>query len=90
MTFLLAFLVTLLVPDSPDTLYRQPQLAADARMAVLAFGAGDGVYFAASADHGKTFSAPVKVAAAGKLALGRHRGPRIALTARAIVITAIA
>ena len=67
----------------------QPQLAANQRMVAVAFGADSAVYFSASTDQGRTFSAPVKVAAAPLLALGRHRGPRIAITPSAIVISAL-
>jgi len=44
---------------------------------------------ATSKDQGATFGPPVKVVEAGVLPLGRHRGPRVALTARAIVVTAV-
>ncbi|MBI1791756.1 MAG: exo-alpha-sialidase, partial [Acidobacteria bacterium] len=78
-----------IAPGGANLEYRQPQLAADSRMVALTFGSGHAVYFAASFDQGKTFSAPVKVAEAGKMALGRHRGPRIALTPSSIVISAV-
>ena len=69
--------------------YRQPQLAANQQMVAMTFGAGSAVYFSASRDQGLTFSTPVKVAEAPLLALGRHRGPRIAITPSAIVISAL-
>jgi hypothetical protein len=75
--------------ESPDVQFRQPQLATDGRTVALAFGAGDAVYFARSSDRGQTFSKPVLVANAGKLSLGMHRGPRLAMTPLAIVISAI-
>src|SRR5258708_3211246 len=58
-------------------------------MIAVTFGAGSTVYFSASRDQGRTFSAPVKVAEAPLLALGRHRGPRVAITPSAIVISAL-
>ena len=67
----------------------QPQLAANQKMVAVAFGADSAVYFSASTDHARTFTTPVKVAAAPMLALGRHRGPRIAITPSAIVISAL-
>ena len=76
-------------PESPDVQFRQPQLATDGRTVALAFGAGDAVYFARSSDHGETFSKPVLVAKSGKLSLGMHRGPRLAITPQAIVVSAI-
>src|SRR5687767_127131 len=75
--------------QSSDVQFRQPQLATDGKTVALAFGAGDTVYFARSSDHGQTFSKPVLVANSGKLSLGMHRGPRIAMTPQAIVISAI-
>jgi hypothetical protein len=76
-------------PIGPDAPARMPQLAANGSTVALAFGAGKAIYFAASHDRGKTFSAPVKVAEAGVLPLTRHRGPRIALSGNAIIITAV-
>jgi len=55
----------------------------------LAFGEDRSIFFAGSGDGGRTFSAPVRVPSQGRLALGRHRGPRVALTGRAVVVTAI-
>ncbi len=57
---------------------------------VLGFGAGNAIYFNSSSDRGKTFRPPAKVAEAGIVPLSRHRGPRIALSGNAIVITAVA
>src|SRR6202040_2323112 len=42
-----------------------------------------------SHDRGATFTKPIKVAEAPMLSLGRHRGPRIAITPSAIVISAV-
>jgi hypothetical protein len=80
--------VTLTPPEGAPE-YRQPQLAVHADMVALTFGARHAIYFAASRDQGRSFSSPVKVAEGGMLALGRHRGPRIALTGKAVVISAI-
>lgn len=67
----------------------QPQLAAAGQRVGLVFGRGGTIQFALSRDAGRSFSTPVAVPSRGRLALGRHRGPRIALTDTAIVITAI-
>ncbi len=67
----------------------QPQLAAAGRKVGLVFGEDRSIFFAGSRDGGRTFSAPVLVPSQGRLALGRHRGPRVALTGRAVVVTAI-
>jgi photosystem II stability/assembly factor-like uncharacterized protein len=89
MLLTLALLALHIVPDVPEIEFRQPQLATDGKRIVVAFGAGHNVYFSASNDQGKTFSKPVIVSQSGKLSLGRHRGPRIALTRDSIVISAI-
>jgi len=67
----------------------QPQLAASRQMVAATFGAGKNIYFSASHDKGRSFSPPVQVTDAALLALGRHRGPRVAITPAAIVITAV-
>jgi hypothetical protein len=69
---------------------REPQMALHGSTVALVYGAGKAVYFAASKDGGKTFSAPVKVAEADIVPLTRHRGPRVAIAGGAIVITAVA
>src|SRR5689334_16271481 len=84
--FLLAYT---LVPALPTVDYKQPQLAAGQGIVGVTFGSTNTVYFAVSADDGRTFSAPVKVADTKNLSLGLHRGPRIAITPSAIVISAI-
>jgi hypothetical protein len=76
-------------PDPAGATFRQPQLAADGHAIGITFGAGDSVYFAGSTDNGATFNKPVLVSTRGKLSLGMHRGPRIAMTPEAIVISAI-
>jgi hypothetical protein len=91
---MLAFLVGLtlavnLGPIAPDSPAREPQMAVRGSNVVLAFGAGNGIYVSTSADSGKTFSAPVKVGGGEVLPLTRHRGPRVALFGRAIIITAV-
>ena len=78
-----------LTPEAVDMPYQQPQLAASGQTVGLVFGAGTGVYFAASPDQGATFTRPVRVAQAGALSLGRHRGPRVVMTPQAIVVSAI-
>jgi len=78
-----------IAPHGAQIEYRQPQLAATADMVAVTFGADKSIYFSASRDRGQTFSAPVKVTEAPMLALGRHRGPRVAITPSAIVISAM-
>lgn len=75
---------------APDAPARQPQLDAAHRTVALTFGAGKSIFFTSSSDDGRTFATPVKVAETGALALGRHRGPRVAILRDAILISAIA
>jgi hypothetical protein len=79
-----------IAPQSADLPNRQPQLAYDGTRLGLAYGAGNSVFFAASTDSGKTWTKPVLVSTPGKLSLGMRRGPRIAMTPGAIVISAVA
>src|ERR1017187_533396 len=88
---LLAALIALhLPPVSPTAPNRQPQLAAAGGTVALVFGSGEAIYLARSADNGRSFAAPSKVADLPKMLLGRHRGPRVAMSGKSIVISAIA
>jgi hypothetical protein len=76
-------------PAAPHKLFRQPQVALSSGMTAVAWGAGNAILFAKSTDDGRTFGTPLKVAESGVLSLGNHRGPRIAITTKAIVITSV-
>ncbi len=89
MLALALLLAVQIAPQSLDTPNRQPQLAFDGKRVLLTYGAGNTIYFANSADEGMTWSTPVVVSSKGKLSLGMRRGPRIAVTHEAIVISAI-
>jgi len=69
---------------------KEPQVAVenDGRVYV-AFGMRNAVYLSISNDAGKSYGNPIKIAEVGSLALGMRRGPRIALSHRTIVISAI-
>ena len=56
---------------------------------VLTYGAGNRFFFAESSDAGKSWSKPV-VVSAQETRVGMRRGPRIAMTPEAIVISAVA
>lgn len=71
-----------IAPSRPEIVYQQPQIASDGRNTGVVFGSKDTIYFAYND------SAPVVVAETPVLSLGNHRGPRVAFTADAIVITA--
>ena len=82
-------------PMGPDAPAHEPQIAvskiaANSSMVAMTFGAGKAIYFTSSRDGGQTFAPPTKVAEAGIVPLSRHRGPHIALSGNAIVITAVA
>lgn len=84
---LLALHLQPVLPPAPN---RQPQLAADGHNVAMVFGSGESIWFAHSSDNGRTFSQPAKVAVLPKLALGRHRGPRVVLAGGTILVSAIA
>jgi len=84
--FTILAVITLAVSIGPA---REPQTAVKGSTVALTFGAGNGIYFSKSADSGKTFSEPVKVAGAEIVPLTRHRGPRIVFANHAIVISAV-
>jgi hypothetical protein len=85
----LLLLAIQLAPAAPESPNRQPRLAASGNTVGVTYGSGNTVYFAASKDGGRTFSPAVTVASGGKLSLGMHRGPRLAFTPAAVVISAI-
>ena len=81
--------VRVVAADGPDRAARQPQVAVDgAGRIYVAYGVGDAIRCATSADEGKTFEATT-VGSAGVLALGMRRGPRIAAAGEAVVVTAV-
>ena len=76
-------------PMASDAPAREPQMVVNGKTIVLAFGAGMRLYASVSTDSGKTFSAPVTVAGGAIVPLNRHRGPRVALSDRSVVVTAV-
>ncbi len=81
--------VEIVPPSLPGAL--QPQVAVEAKGEIhVVFGQKDGaIYHTLSTDDARTFRAPVKIGALPKLALGMHRGPRIAVAGGRVVVTAI-
>jgi hypothetical protein len=65
-------------------------LAAAGGTVALVFGSGEGIWLARSVNDGQTFDVPVKVADLPKLMLGRHRGPRVAISGDTMLVSAIA
>jgi hypothetical protein len=81
---------TVIAAPAPEVQYKQPQVAVGQRTTAITFGSGNAIYVATSSDGGRSFGRPVKVTEPGVISLGRHRGPRIALTSNGIVVSAIA
>jgi hypothetical protein len=76
------FLAIEIAPIGPGVLYQQPQIASDGRNVGIVFGAKNTIYYA------HNDASPVVVAEAPVLSLGNHRGPRVAFTANAVIVTA--
>ena len=75
--------------ENPGREPRQPQVAIDGDGRIfVAFGIGNTVQCARSADSGRTFSTAT-VGSVESLSLGMRRGPRVAVTEKAIVVSAI-
>ena len=68
---------------------KEPQVAASGARVFVACGNGDALFVLRSTDGGSSFSQPVALPTAGKLALGMRRGPRIALAGKTVVVSAI-
>ncbi len=80
--------VPVMVIDDPAA--KQPQVAVDGQGRIfVAFGVGREIRCAVSTDGGQSFHTPVSVGQLPTLALGMRRGPRIAATDRALIVTAI-
>ena len=82
LALLLLVLAADLVPPQPDTPFSQPQIASDGAVTGLVFGSKNTIFYAGIG------SEPVVVAQTPNLSLGNHRGPRLAFTRDAIVVTA--
>ena len=67
----------------------QPQLASLNERVYLTFGQGDAISVERSVDGGETFGHLSVLRAPGRLSLGMHRGPRIAVTDQALLVTAV-
>lgn len=82
--------VAVVALQGPDRGARQPQaaVAADGRVFVV-YAVENTIRCATSADGGRTFAPPATVGTVPALALGKRRGPRVAATNGAVVVTAI-
>jgi len=84
----LLFLAFLLAQPADPAVDRQPQLAQHNGVVALVSGQGKSIRFALSTN-AETFPSPVTIAELPVLALGRHRGPRVAFTKDAILVSAV-
>jgi hypothetical protein len=91
--FIVALAITRLIAPSPDAPLHEPQLAASRELVAMAYGSASNIYVATSTDNGRRFGKPVQVGGepgvSQVLPLTRHRGPRIAISGSAIVVTAV-
>lgn len=70
-------------------LHPQPQLAASGDQVALVSGSATGIEVQLSKDGGQKFTKAGEIAVTGKMMLGRHRGPRVAITNSGIAVSAI-
>ena len=68
----------------------QPQLAKLGNRVFLTYGQDNVVSILSSRDAGQTFGPAIKLTVPGRLSLGMHRGPRIAVTERSVMLTVVA
>lgn len=67
----------------------QPQLASVPGLTAVVFGSANSIWLSTSHDNGHSFSLPTQVDRVPALALGRHRGPRVVISGRTIVVSAV-
>jgi len=87
-----ALLIVALLAQSPIVTAwpgQQPQLAGDGPRVFLTFVRDGAIMVLRSADRGRTFDEVSAIRPTGRIAVGNHRGPRIAVTEQALVVTAI-
>jgi hypothetical protein len=81
------------ISGNAGQVFRQPQIVVQGHNVYVAFGAASGgsneIYCARSNDGGQSFAAPVRIASVAKMDLGRHRGPRIAVAGKSLIVTAV-
>ncbi len=68
---------------------KQPQIAVEKDTVAVTWGSANAVYASVSTDGGRRFKPAVKVGEAPMLMLGMHRGPRIAISDGALLVSAI-
>ncbi len=87
--FTLATLITTIASTGGPQPDRQPSIMAVPGLTAIVFGKANSVWIATSKDEGQHFSQPTEVAGVPALALGRHRGPRVAVSGSTLIVTAV-
>lgn len=67
----------------------QPAVASVPGLTAIVFGNGNSIWISTSKDNGRHFSPPSEVARVSNLMLGRHRGPRVAISGSTVIVTAV-
>ncbi len=78
-----------IVPATTDVAFKQPQIASTGDLIGVAFGSGNDIYYTSSVNDGENFSRPTKIETHGRMPLGRHRGPRVAIQSGNVIISAV-
>lgn len=90
MTILLLAVLALSIPPVQSGVpNKQPKLATDGKNVDVVFGSGSSIWVTRSDDGGRNFSPAIKVGALPAIALGRHRGPQLVLSGKAMIVSAI-
>jgi hypothetical protein len=87
---MLTLLIATLIATSLTIPGTQPQLAHEGARVFLAVARGTHVAILRSSDAGRTFLDATPIVPAGRMAAGMRRGPRIAVTSSAVLVSLIA
>src|SRR3954447_22996277 len=87
--FMFATLAASIISVGGELPNRQPSLASIPGLTAVVFGNGNSIWIATSKDDGQHFSPPTEVARVPTLILGRHRGPRVAISGSTVIVTAM-
>jgi hypothetical protein len=86
--FVAALLISI-TPAQPQKPNRAPEIASAPGLTALVFASGNSIWFSVSHDNGQTFSPRTELARVPVLAVGRHRGPRVVISGKTIVVSAV-
>ena len=86
---MLAALLTLFLAGVALIPGQQPQLARDGDRVVMVVARDGSVAVLHSEDAGRSFAEATPIPVAGRMSAGMHRGPRVAVTRTAILVTLI-